>query len=245
VDAILTFHAIDDEGDALSFPARELARLLDDLLEDGVSIVPLDRLRIASADPRPRVALTFDDGLRSVRSGALPLLADRRLPFTVFAVSGFVGRATGWAAPRRNAPARALLDWNELEELLAAGAEIGGHGATHAALRGLDEEAWTRELDESKALLEQRLHTVVSSFAYPYGTHDDEAVRRVGEVYARAVTTRLAFVPPDAPRCRIPRIDAYYLRPAARWRPLFGAGTRTWLALRALGRTVSGRDRPR
>lgn len=239
-DAILTFHSIDDSGGLLSYPERELARLLDGLESDGVAIVPLARLLEKPADARPRVALTFDDGLKSVRSAALSLLKARALPFTLFVVTEFVGRDNGWPTQRRGVARLPLLDWKQLEELRDAGAEIGSHSATHARLRGLTEADWSRELADSRKTLEDRLGVAAASFAYPDGVHDDEAVRRVAGCYERAVTTRLAYVQSGAAPCRLPRLESHYLQPASSWRPLFGWRARARMGARAIARRVRG-----
>jgi peptidoglycan/xylan/chitin deacetylase (PgdA/CDA1 family) len=239
-DAILSFHSIDDSGGLLSYPERELARLLDALVDDGVAIVPLARLLEPARDVRPRVALTFDDGIRTVRTAALPLLHARALPFTLFVVSGYVGRDNGWPSQRKGIARMALLDWSELAELRDAGAEIGGHTANHVELLNLSDAAWSRELADSKKTLEDRLGVAVTSFAYPYGSHDDEAVRRVGSRFERAVTTRLAYVERGEEAYRLPRLESHYLQPAARWRPLFGWRARTGLKLRAFARALRG-----
>jgi peptidoglycan/xylan/chitin deacetylase (PgdA/CDA1 family) len=241
LDAILTFHSIDDSGGLLSYPERELARLLDGLLEEGVAIVPLARLVERPPDARPRVALTFDDGLKTVRSAALPLLKTRSLPFTLFVVTDFVGRDNGWPSQRRGIARRPLLDWSELEELRDAGAEIGSHSASHVALRGLAEAGWTRELADSRKRLEDRLGVAATSFAYPYGIHGDEAERRVAESFARAVTTRLAYVRRGEPPLRMPRLESHYLQPASRWRALFGGRARAGIRWRAVARAIRRR----
>ena len=240
LDAILTFHSIDDSGGLLSYPERELARLLDGLLEEGVAIVPLAQLLAKPPGARRRVALTFDDGLKSVRSAALPLLKARALPFTLFVVTDFVGRDNGWPSQRKGIARMPLLDWRELEELRDAGAEIGSHSASHVALRGLSEAGWTHELADSKRYLEDRLGIAAASFAYPYGVHDDESVARVSACFERAVTTRLAYVRSGEPPARLPRLESHYLQPASRWRPLFGWRARFGIGLRACARSLRG-----
>ena len=240
LDAILSFHSIDDSGGILSYPERELAQLLNLLVDDGVAIVPLARLLETAPDGRRRVALTFDDGIRTVRTAALPLLKARALPFTLFVVSDFVGRDNGWPSQPTGIARMALLDWSELAELRDAGAEIGGHSATHVELRGLSPAEWTRELADSRKRLEDRLGVTVTSFAYPYGSHDDEAVRRVGSQFERAVTTRLDYVHRGEEAFRLPRLDSHYLQPAARWRRLFGWRARTTIELRAFARSLRG-----
>jgi peptidoglycan/xylan/chitin deacetylase (PgdA/CDA1 family) len=66
------------------------------LADEGMQAVPLKALVrwIESGEPLPSAAfaLTFDDGFRSVREHALPVLAGLRWPFTVFLVADLLGR---------------------------------------------------------------------------------------------------------------------------------------------------------
>jgi peptidoglycan/xylan/chitin deacetylase (PgdA/CDA1 family) len=247
VDAILAFHSIDDSGSVLSYRRDELARLIDGLRAEGVAFVPLDEL-LGSAGGgasggAKRVALTFDDGLRSVREAALPLLQRERVPFLTYVVSGRVGSDNRWPTQPPAIPRFELMDWKELEELRDAGVGIGGHTASHPHLRGLADGELAREVDDSRHALEQRLGVAVRHFAYPYGSLDERSVARVRAGYASAVTTRLAWLPePAAARdaCRLPRLDTWYLRAPERRLPLFSAATRRWIAWRALLRRVKG-----
>ncbi len=253
MDAILAFHSIDDSQSVLSFHPAQLERLLDGLLEEGVTFVPLAELAggagtgaavaatlVASASPR--VALTFDDGLRSVHAAVLPRLAARKLPFTVYVVTDWVGRDNRWPSQPSGIPRFELMGWSELAELQAAGAQIGGHTANHVHCKGLSDAEAVRELVASKRALEQRLGQPVTHFAYPYGTFDPPALARVRSTYESAVTTRLGYLPAMAARDRhrLPRLDSWYLREPARRLPLFAPRTRAWIAWRALLRRAKG-----
>ncbi len=242
MDAILAFHSIDDSGSVLSYRQDELARLIGGLRAEGVRFARLGELLAPADDSLPRVAITFDDGMRSVRKAALPVLWKSRVPFTVFVVSQWVGRDNRWPTQPAGIPRFELMDWSELEELCAAGGEIGDHTANHVHLRGLALEELERELDDSRRALEDRLNVEVRHLAFPYGSHDAGAVAHVREGYDAAVTTRLAFLPEPAARDLhlLPRLDAYYLRDPSRCLPLFGTRSRARLALRALLRRVKG-----
>ena len=66
----------------------------------------------------------------------------------------------------------ALMTWEQLNDLVRQGFEIGGHSATHCNVVDADEALLQRELIESLNLLEARLDAPVESFAYPYGLFD-------------------------------------------------------------------------
>ena len=69
--AIITFHSIDDSGSVLSYPTRLFERLIDELNKKSVPIVDLTTLL---GSQESGIALTFDDGMRSIYSNALPIL---------------------------------------------------------------------------------------------------------------------------------------------------------------------------
>jgi peptidoglycan/xylan/chitin deacetylase (PgdA/CDA1 family) len=66
----------------------------------------------------------------------------------------------------------ALMDWEQLNDLVRQGFEIGGHSATHCNVVDADEALLRRELIESLDHLEAKLDAPVESFAYPYGLFD-------------------------------------------------------------------------
>lgn len=246
MDAILTFHSIDESGSVLSFAPDDLRRLLEGLLAEGVSFVDPGELLEppAGADPLPhRVALTFDDGIVSVHREAAPLLAEFGVPAVLYPVSDWVGRTNAWPGQPADAPRFELMSWDTLRELVAAGMTIGCHTANHPHLADGAVVDWERELDASRARLEDELGVEVRHFAYPYGTHGDDAVAQVAPRFTTAVTTELGYLPSaDSGRLphRLPRLDTYYLRDPDRRLPLFGAATRRYLAARGVARRLRG-----
>jgi peptidoglycan/xylan/chitin deacetylase (PgdA/CDA1 family) len=71
-----------------------LGRQLD-WLNSHCKIVPLDAMFDGSS-PRGKVAITFDDGYKSVFTEAAPLLFRRGIPFTVFINGGVLEKGTFW-----------------------------------------------------------------------------------------------------------------------------------------------------
>lgn len=126
----------------------------------GYRFVSADAVAAGQAGARD-LAITFDDGLRSILA-VTPFLQARGVPFTVFVVSD-------WAS----APGERFLSWAEVERLAAGGATIGSHSRTHANFRALDERARAAELEGSAAAIAQQLGTPPSLFAIPFGRSRD------------------------------------------------------------------------
>jgi peptidoglycan/xylan/chitin deacetylase (PgdA/CDA1 family) len=238
MDAIFTFHSIDDGGSVLSYRASELRAALEGLLEDGVRVVPLAELLHADPAGGPRAALTFDDGLRSVHRWALPLLLELGLPALVYVVTDRVGRDNRWPGQDPAVPRFELMSWAELGELARAGVSIGSHTQSHARLDRLADEELDAELLLSRRRIEDELGVPAAHFAFPCGVHDPRSVERAARVYDTAVTTEMRFLQRAREPHRLPRIESYYLRSAAQHRPWFGRRTRAYLAARAFLRRL-------
>ena len=70
------------------------------------------------------LAITFDDGWKSVLTVAAPVLNEYEIPSTLFVATGLVENSSAWHRPR-------MLDWEELGQLHKMGVEIGSHSITH------------------------------------------------------------------------------------------------------------------
>jgi peptidoglycan/xylan/chitin deacetylase (PgdA/CDA1 family) len=144
--------------------------------------------------PRKTVVLTFDDGWRSFKELAYPILKELGYPATLFIYTDFLG-------------ARTALSWAELRELAQEGFDIQAHSKSHGDMRqkpGESDEDYARrmqaELVQPLATFQQRLGQSPSILAYPYGSHDDEVTRRTREAgYVAALDVRrqgnAAFTP--------------------------------------------------
>ncbi len=69
----------------------------------------------------------------------------------------------------------ALMNWQQLNDLVRQGFEIGGHTATHCNVVDAGKALLHRELIESLNLVEAKLDAPVESFAYPYGLFDSSS----------------------------------------------------------------------
>jgi peptidoglycan/xylan/chitin deacetylase (PgdA/CDA1 family) len=131
------------------------------------------------------VSLTFDDGDADnyiVRD----VLKENNLHATFYVVSGFTGT-------------EGFMTEEQLRGLYADGNEIGGHTLSHIKLSEV------RGADLRKEICQDRLNLLaygfeVTSFAYPYGFHDEEsrqAVKDCGYNNARTVADGPEGIPPN------------------------------------------------
>lgn len=155
----------------------------------GYRFVPAARVASGNAGPRD-LAVTFDDGLKSVLDGAAPILADLGIPWSLFVVCAW---ADGGQEPRG-----VLMDWQDVLRAARLGAEVGSHSITHPDFGTVSDEQAGAELFESRRMIRERTGILVDSFAIPFGQSRNwrpelsRLARSCGyqTVYAQATETR-------------------------------------------------------
>ena len=160
--------------------------------------------------PRRTFAVTFDDGYRCIGDCAVPVLADLKIPATIFVVPSGVGQTNVWDSGE-DIPALSLLDWEDLRRLLAAGWEMGGHTHSHPHLDALDDESAYTQILSGKQAVEDRLGISPTTFCYPFGHYNactPALVRAAG--FLGATTTRSGLARPDSDPFLIPRVKVAY-----------------------------------
>jgi peptidoglycan/xylan/chitin deacetylase (PgdA/CDA1 family) len=113
-----------------------------------------------------------------------------------------------WAGVTTARASGRLMNRGELEDLAQRpGHSIGGHGAHHLSFSAHPQDVVRREVEENRTLLEVSLGRIVTTFAYPFGDHDDRSVEVVRDVgYRAAVTCLEGLVRPGIDPLRLPRI---------------------------------------
>jgi hypothetical protein len=101
---------------------------------------------------------TFDDGNRTDRFIAAPLLKRYGIRGIFFPCAGRVGRL-------------GYLSAEDIRALDREGFEIGSHGMEHVPWTGLDDKALEREIAGSKAVLQEILGHEIHSAALPFGAY--------------------------------------------------------------------------
>jgi peptidoglycan/xylan/chitin deacetylase (PgdA/CDA1 family) len=130
------------------------------------------------------VTLTFDDGDADnydVRS----ILAENGLHATFYVVSGFTGQP-------------GFMTEEQLHDLYEDGHEIGGHTLHHTKLSDVHGADMKREVCQDRLNL-LAMGFKVTSFAYPFGFYNGEAMQTVADCgynSARIVTDGPEVIPP-------------------------------------------------
>jgi peptidoglycan/xylan/chitin deacetylase (PgdA/CDA1 family) len=139
------------------------------------------------------VVLTFDDGFRNFLTVTAPMLAERKIPATVFVITDRTGeepadpRDQSWTA----SDDRQYLSWSEARSLKEDyGFEFGSHTCSHSRLIGLSAVDTDRELLHSFGQLVTHLGIESPALSYPKGEYSSLLAVEAEKVgYACAVTT--------------------------------------------------------
>lgn len=210
---ILCYHSVGQSVMGVNdVPPRLFRCQLEWALAAGYRFVPASEIARTGGGPKD-LAITFDDGFRTVMTEAAPILKDLGAPWTVFVVSE-------WSDGREPWSTREVLGWRELERLAADGAEIGSHSATHPDFGQLDPDRAREELEGSRDMIRDRLGFAPKTFAIPLGQSANwtpaasDAAREAGYelVYAQAEETRAAGT---IPRTFVTRFDNTHVFGAA------------------------------
>jgi peptidoglycan/xylan/chitin deacetylase (PgdA/CDA1 family) len=142
--------------------------------------------------PPRAVVITMDDGQRNNYTLAYPVCKKMGAPFTLAIYTNNVGRP-------------GALQWDELKEMMANGAEIGCHSASHPGFRkntiNLTGAAFTnfmeREAVVPRTILEQGTGKPIRYFFYPYGTYSKQTQEYLIKAgYEGIMTTNDGFTYP-------------------------------------------------
>ena len=209
---LLIYHRVGGgTPDELDLATADFTRQVD-LLEDH-DVVPIDTAldRLDAGDTRPSVVLTFDDGFEDVYLNAWPLLRERRLPFTVYLASGFVGDSMVWEGSTAKEASGRGMSWAQLAELVESGlCTIGNHTHTHVRPDVLTEG----ELDRCTSAVEQHLGVTPAHFTYPWGIPVPALEPALRARFRSASTGELGRNLPGSDRMRLARVPVRQSDPA-------------------------------
>lgn len=202
---ILCYHSIDERETGVNdVRADRFRRQIELALAHGYRFVPAGEIAL-SGGSQWDLAVTFDDGRKSVLTRAAAILKEYGIPWSLFVV-------TAWTDQTDTGSRTRVLSWGEIERLMEAGVEIGSHTCTHPDFGKIELQQMVDELAGSRLAIQKRLGFAPISLAIPYGQSMNwplpaaSAAREAGYeiVYAQAEDTR----PVDTmPRTFVTRFD--------------------------------------
>jgi peptidoglycan/xylan/chitin deacetylase (PgdA/CDA1 family) len=209
--AVFVYHRFaDTANDSMTVRTATFEAQLRYLHAAGYSLVPLrdilawrEGIDSAPALPPKAVALTVDDGHRSVYDVLLPIALREHLPFTLFVYPSAIS----------NAPY--ALTWDQLRALRDTGlVDIESHTYWHPNFnverkrRSLEDyrrfAQW--QLTAARRRLEAELGTPVDLLAWPFGIEDDALAQLAAAAgYRAAFALDARLLTRASPLMRLPR----------------------------------------
>ncbi|WP_112478469.1 polysaccharide deacetylase family protein [Vibrio variabilis] len=144
------------------------------------------------------IMLTVDDGYVDNLELMLPVLQKYDFKAVVYVVTGETFNRWDVENPSNPEKSVPLMNAEQVKRLAESGnIEIGGHTLTHPKLNTLSDEQQRFEIIENKKALEVTLGKSLTSFAYPFGEHNQaskQIAKEAGYQYAVATNSGpLAF----------------------------------------------------
>lgn len=161
---ILAYHRIDEDAyPDSSLRADQFAEHIQTIIDDGYNIMTLPAIIAALKKgenlPPQTLAITFEGGFRSAYENAVPLLLEKKIPFTVFFASDYADNESDQH-----------IGWDELKSL--AGYEnvtLGILPAAYMHLSDAPREEILSHLNKARARYREKLGGEPQFFSYPFG----------------------------------------------------------------------------
>lgn len=184
---ILLYHYVewvknDPERQKLTIPPTVLTAQIETLKNDGYTFITTNDLAQALNGqkklPAKVVILTFDDGYMDMYTDVFPILKKEQVKAVAYIVPNFLDHPN-------------YMFTYQVKELANNSLiEIGAHTMDHTWLAGIASKSAAFEIQTSRSALQQMTGKQITSFAYPYGAFDPQAIRFVNEAgFTNAVST--------------------------------------------------------
>lgn len=126
----------------------------------------LEEIAERTAEKKPEVVVTFDDGNLSDATVALPALVRRGLKASFFVCAGRIGQ-------------QHYLDPAAIHDLLSAGMTVGSHGMNHRDWRQTTDAELDEEIIQARRKLEDVCAGTVTSVSIPFGLYNRRVIERL------------------------------------------------------------------
>jgi peptidoglycan/xylan/chitin deacetylase (PgdA/CDA1 family) len=172
---VLYYHGVTKEQ-------REMfARQMDDIIR-WVKPISIDNLDTLS-NTGHHVAVTFDDGFQSILENALPEVAKRNIPITIYVPTAYLGQKPGWLNDTDEDCGEVVMTADQLCMLDDNLVSVGSHCVTHSNLPSLSKDEAEKEIFQSKDCLKKMLKKEIKTLSFPHGAYNQTHVqlaRRAG-----------------------------------------------------------------
>ncbi|MGS0674045.1 polysaccharide deacetylase family protein [Shewanella sp. 30m-9] len=173
---ILQYHHVSDSTPAItSVTPAQFKEQMQYLAENNFNVVPLstvvESIKAKKTLPAKTIAITFDDGYRSIANTAHPILKQYKFPYTLFVSVEPILKEYG-----------EMMSWQQLITLSNEGAEIANHSWGHEHLirkeAGESDAQWLARIEANILRTEKEIAKATGQnlkmLAYPYGEYNQQ-----------------------------------------------------------------------
>jgi peptidoglycan/xylan/chitin deacetylase (PgdA/CDA1 family) len=177
----LTYHDIEDYPTTPFAVTPSQFRQHMQYLKDNFDVLSLDEILLFIEGKlivkNNSIAITFDDGYKSMYKYAYPILKQMKIPAAFFIITDCLRKGINRYEQKE------LLSKDEILEMQKAGFIFGSHSKDHARLNTLNIVDLKKNVEDSKKVLEDTLGETVRFFAYPFGQqrHYNNTVKTIVE----------------------------------------------------------------
>ena len=177
---ILTYHSIMD-GDEQSVSVKSFKKQMCLMKKMGYQTIKFNELD--NDNSKKKFIITFDDGYENIFLNALPILKQLNFTAICFFVVNKIGHYNEWDADNPNYKMIKLMNFEQINEWLLSGFDIGSHTMDHLNLKKLNYEEKIKQIIKPIKIFNDKFNIKIDSFAYPFGSYDDESINIVKENY--------------------------------------------------------------
>ena len=183
---ILMYHSIMD-NDEQSVSIQSFKKQMNLMKTMGYQTIKFNELK---DNNKKKFIITFDDAYENVFINAFPIL--RKLGFNAvcFIVTNKIGNYNDWDKNKNKFKKMRIMSFEQINEWLKSGFSIGSHSMDHVDLTKLNKNDKINQIANSKKNLNSVFNTQIDTFAFPFGSYDDETQSIINEYYDYAVTTK-------------------------------------------------------
>ena len=183
---ILMYHSIID-NDEQSISIKSFKKQMHLMKTMGYQTIKFNELK---ENNEKKFIITFDDAYENVFINAFPIL--RKLGFNAvcFIVANKIGHYNDWDKNNNKFKKMKIMNFEQINEWLKNGFSIGSHTLDHVDLTKLNRNDKIDQIVNSKKHLNRLFNTEIDTFAFPFGSYDDETQNIINEYYDYAVTTK-------------------------------------------------------
>ncbi|MEI6208846.1 MAG: polysaccharide deacetylase family protein [Desulfuromonadales bacterium] len=170
---VLCYHqfSLKKSKNKISVTMETFDRQMAYLKNNGYTVITLkqfdDFIEYRQRPPKKSVLISIDDGWKTVRTIAYPILKKYGFTAVLFVYTDLI----------KSKPNSVALSWDDVREMVASGViEVESHTVTHADLTKVGNDQVRKELADSQSAIHSKLGVTSAFLAYPYGNFNHDVV---------------------------------------------------------------------